>query len=210
MSGDVCKRLEGLLKAKNISYPCVVCVTGKMASGKNFVSGILETLGFYSIDLDKEVHAVLETQKQKIFDAFSLEAKKINVTLKNDDGSLNRRALGELLFSNPDLLLKHESIIYPQVILNTENKIKKIFDEKKDDKNFCGVILNATVIYKTPELLEKCALIFYVESSLIKRFCRAKKRDGLPVRQIFARFKSQKGLKKKYLLYKEKFVCVKN
>ncbi|MGN0739257.1 MAG: dephospho-CoA kinase [Treponema sp.] len=172
----------------------VICVTGKMASGKNFVCSVLEQMNFFTVDLDKEVHKVIEQKTNEIFDVFEKPACQKNIRIRNDDGSLDRRALGELIFSDKALLQKQESIIYPAL---TEN-IFSIIENCKRKNAFKGIILNAAVLFKTPELLSECKMILFVNSNFVKRFFRAKKRDGIKSMQILKRFSSQAFLKRKY------------
>ncbi len=168
----------------------VICVTGPMASGKNYICSQYQKEGWISKDADKDVHHVIETVTPQILEKFNSPAKEMGLTIQNQDGSLNRRELGKLLFSRPELLEQQEQLIYPELIRQTLE-----FIDQNKDKN---IILNATLLYKTPQLLEKCQYIVYVKACLIKRIIRAKKRDGLPLLQILKRFKSQKDLYKKY------------
>ncbi|WP_294431772.1 dephospho-CoA kinase [uncultured Treponema sp.] len=170
--------------------PLAICVTGQMAAGKNYVCSQLEKQGFLSLDLDKVAHEAISLSTAEILAAFSDEAKKRGISLQNDDGSLNRRALGALVFSSQELLSKQEGIVYPKIIEMTER-----FIEENRGKS---AILNATVLFKTPELLLKCEKILFVKANLIKRLIRAKKRDKMPVKQILSRFMSQKNLFKNY------------
>ena len=59
-------------------------------------------------------------------------------------------------------------------------------------------IINATVLFKTPELLNMCEYVLFVKAGLIKRIIRARKRDHLPYKQIFKRFYAQRNLLKDY------------
>ena len=183
-------KIKRFLKSLNIdeSQKQVFSITGKMASGKNYICSQFEKYGWKSIDADKLVHKAIELSKEQIYSAFKNEAEKQNINILNDDNSINRRELGRLLFSNPSLLSKQESIVYPLVIEMTENFIKE------NDK----VLINATVLYKTPVLMQKCSRIIFVRSSFLKRFIRTKKRDHLPAKQILSRFNSQKDLYKNY------------
>ena len=170
--------------------PEIVCLTGQMAAGKNFICSLLEKEGVVSLDLDKTAHTAISLCTPQILEAFGGEAERRGISLLNEDGSLNRRALGQIVFSSPALLAQQESIVYPKIIELTEQ-----FIEENRGKS---VILNATVLFKTPELLSKCEKIFFVKANFFKRLFRAKKRDGLPLRQILARFKSQKNLFAEY------------
>ncbi|MBQ0051353.1 MAG: dephospho-CoA kinase [Treponema sp.] len=183
----------------------IVCLSGQMAAGKNFVAALLEKeLGFASIDLDVVVHRAIEICTPEIFGAFAEEASEAGIVLSNADGSLNRRALGSLIFPRPELLARQEGIVYPKVI-----EITKQYIEENKAKN-TPVLINATVLYKTPELLELCDRIFFVKACTIKRFFRARKRDGMAFAQILQRFRSQKGLLKKYRESGKEIVIIRN
>ena len=172
----------------------ILCVTGKMASGKNFFCSVLEENGFVSIDADKCVHSIISDKTETILKEFLPVAESLNKTefknsplkIQNADGSLNRKELGRLLFSDKKFLEKQESIIYSELILRT-----KEFILKNPQKN---IILNATVLYKIPELLNLCSKIIFVEANPVLRLIRAKKRDKIPFKQIKSRFNAQKNL----------------
>lgn len=183
-------KLERQLKKIDLTPPSVICVTGQIAAGKNYVSSLLENSGCVSVDLDKIAHAALDELSGEIFRAFEKTAAEKKIMLKNDDGSLNRRNLGKLIFESPELLKAHENIVYPKVVELTER-----FIEQNKEKT---VVLNAAVLFKTPELLRHCRFIVFVRANAVKRFFRCKSRDKMPVRQIFARFFSQRNLLRNY------------
>ena len=165
-----------------------------MAAGKNAVCRILEERGFIALDADKQVHGAIEKAAPEIIKTFSNEAKAQNITLTDENGRINRRELGRLLFNRPDLLAKQESIVSPVIIEETKNFIQKQQELKSD----ADIILNATVLYKTPELLNLCKYIIYVDAPKITRIVRSLKRDRMPLRQILSRFASQKNLFSEY------------
>ncbi|MDE6720340.1 MAG: hypothetical protein K2J68_10855, partial [Treponemataceae bacterium] len=61
-----------------------------------------------------------------------------------------------------------------------------------------GIVLNAAVLYKTPQLLEKCRAIFFVDAPALVRFLRVRRRDGISPREILKRFFSQRNLFAQY------------
>lgn len=178
----------------------LICICGKMASGKNYVCSILEKLGWSCVDADLLVHQAINQSTEKIIAEFSDEATRNNITITNTDGTINRKALGQLLFKNPALLKKQEDIVYPVIIKMIEDFIST--HEK--------TAINATVLYKTPELLSKCELILYVQAPFIKRFFRVKKRDNLPSAQIFLRFSAQKNMLSAYKKAGIKIITINN
>ena len=180
----------------------VIAVVGPMASGKNYICTQLEQKGYTSIDADILVHDAIELVKDKILEKFVPYAEQQNLKLTNPDGTINRRALGSLLFSFPELLQIQESIVYPIIIQQIQDFINQ--HEKS--------IINATVLYKTPELLQLCDKVIYVTAPFFKRLARARRRDKLSLSQILKRFHAQKNLLKEYqnLVPSEKIVVVKN
>lgn len=177
-------------KLKFFSDCSVIAVAGPMASGKNYVCSKLEELGWHSIDADKVVHKAIENQNDRIIATFKEYAVSMGIELKNEDGSVNRKALGAVVFSDPKLLKMQENIVYPEVT--------KIINSFIKDHSGQKVIINATVLFKTPELLSQCEKIIFVHANPVKRFYRARRRDNLPFKQIFRRFHAQRTLFSSY------------
>lgn len=167
----------------------IIGLTGPMASGKNLAAKILEKSGCVSVDADILAHQAIEKAKDKILLAFENEANEKNVSILKDDGTINRRELAKIVFSSKENLKKQEGIIHPLV-----NEMMEDFINKNSDKT---VILNATVLYKTP-IVKKCNAIIFISSPCIIRFFRAKKRDKIKNMQIFKRFFAQFNIFAKY------------
>lgn len=174
----------------------IICVTGPMAAGKNYVASIIEKQvingrKFVSIDADIAGHIAVDNSAEKIIETFGALAKEKGIELADQNGKIIRRNLGKLIFGNRELVAMQESIVYPEI-----TSIIESFIEENKDKN---VIVNATVLYKIP-LIKKMDAVIYVDCPWFIRLWRARKRDGMKVKNILARFKSQRGL---YSLYKE-------
>lgn len=172
----------------------ILCVTGTMAAGKNVASNILSTMGFASIDCDCLVHSVLKLDyiKQKIKILFEEKASKNGIILFDADGSVNRRALGKLLFNNSTLLSYHEKLIHPCIETLCHNFI---IEHPNTD-----IVLNATVLYKL-NIVKECNAIIYIDCPMFLRLIRAKIRDKMSIKLILQRFVSQRQL---FAKYKEK------
>ena len=179
----------------------ILAVTGSMAAGKNYVSNLLEKKGFLAIDADKCVHQAIEEAKDQILEAFLPIAKEKNIQIQNPEGTINRKNLGSILFSDEKLLQKQESIVHPKV-----NEIFNRFIDENPEKN---IVLNATVLYKTP-VINRCDAIIFVKAPIITRFFRAKRRDNLPSREIFKRFASQFKIFAKYKFLKSDIYIIWN
>jgi dephospho-CoA kinase len=184
----------------------VIGLTGPMCSGKNAAGAILKRLGFAVVDADETAHEALRDMQAEVVEAFSGLAREREVALIAADGSLDRRALGRILFANPELLARHESIIYPRInlLLNTfiDAEIEKAAKREAADggaQPLRGVVINAPLLHKSP-ILDRCDFVIFIDSWLPIRIIRARMRDKLPFRQIFARFSAQKHLFAQYLL----------
>ncbi len=167
----------------------IIALTGPMAAGKNAASDILEKEGFLCFDADTLVHTAVENKKEEIVKTFSKEADMRHIKLLNDDGSVNRRNLGSIVFSDRELLGKQEGIVHPEV--------DRILNEAIDAHPEQSIVINATVLYKTP-VISRCSFILYITSPLIVRFFRVLRRDSMPFMQIFKRFYAQKHIFAKY------------
>ena len=175
-----------------------LCVTGPMAAGKNAVTALLEgmqwqELHFAATDADKLAHTAIEQCTAEICTAFGGIAAERGIALLNTDGTVNRRNLGTIVFSAPELLQKQEAIVFPKVQL----LCKQFIAEQKSAIPMRHAILNATVLYKIPVIAD-CDLILYVDAPLLLRLWRAHKRDGISIPHLLARFRSQRKLFSKY------------
>lgn len=161
-----------------------------MAAGKNAAAKLLEKRGWFCIDADTLVHEAIESEADKIIRTFSQDAKKRGIDIVRQDGSIDRRSLGKLVFSDASLLAKQEAIVYPAIEKHAMQKI-----DSHEAKN---IALNAAVLYKTPTLMRMCRAILYVEAPFLVRLFRAKKRDGEVICAICKRFRAQRGLYRNY------------
>lgn len=190
----------------------VICVAGPIAAGKNFVCSILEERGFFCLDADQEIHKIIGDKQAEILSRFSQIAASRGINLRAADGSLDRRALGKLLFKDSALLAEQEKILYPEFVARAQKLIDAEKEASQKPKGFTdqegggslgladarGLAINAALLYKTPSLLRQCQKIIYVDAPLLVRAWRIRRRDRLPLLQIIRRIKSQKGLFKEY------------
>ena len=174
--------------ARSSATKQTIAVTGPMAAGKNYICSQMEKEGWSTVDADLLVHDAIELVKDRILDTFIPYAEQQNLKLKKEDGSIDRRALGQLLFSFPDLLKVQESMVYP-IITKWINDFIAEHDK---------TIINATVLYKTPDILARCSKVIFVTAPFWTRVRRARHRDHLPYRQIFRRFHAQRHLLQEY------------
>ena len=154
----------------------VIGVAGKTCAGKNAVSKVLEKMGFHHVDVDQLGHIALENQKERLFATFGQG-------IGNQDGSVNRRALGAIVFSNPDEKKKLESIVHPEMVKMVENIIA-------GQQN---VVINAAILFEMG-LDNLCSVVFWVKAPAIVRFFRGLKREKLSLWALFKRIWAQRKM----------------
>lgn len=87
-------------------------ITGPIGCGKSTVAGWLgERPGVVVVDADREAREVLAPgtdEVEAVYDRFGR-------SLQRDDGSLDRGALGRIVFADPSALRELEAIVHPAV-----------------------------------------------------------------------------------------------
>ena len=128
----------------------VICVTGKIGSGKSTASAILaKILDGKIIDVDKIGHKTLEKEEviEKLKEVFGEKIVK--------NGKVDRKALGKIVFSDRKLLKKLESILHPIMVKTVEEEVK---NSKK-------IIIIDCALLERMELDKMCDLIITMKSS---------------------------------------------
>src|SRR5580765_7417402 len=95
-------------------------LTGNVATGKSTVASILHELGARVIDADKVAHQVM-APPGLVFDAI-VRAFGDDIVAAN--GSIDRRKLGAIVFSNPAALRRLDAIVHPE----TSKAIRKLIE----------------------------------------------------------------------------------
>ena len=106
------------LEGRNSDRPLRVGLTGGIASGKSTVADMFAELGAIVIDTDaiaREVVEIGEPALDEIRAAFGAGVIR-------DDGTLNRPALRELVFSDPAQRRRLEAIVHPRIRSETVSR----------------------------------------------------------------------------------------
>lgn len=90
----------------------MIGITGNIAAGKSAVVAMLRELGAEAIDGDAVVHKLMGPASP-FGDVIRAEFGPDAV---NQDGSINRPVLGQIVFSDPEKLARLESIVHPPVV----------------------------------------------------------------------------------------------
>ncbi len=160
----------------------LVGLTGGLGSGKTFVGRYLESLGCVFIQADELGHAVLLPGGE----AYSAVVETFGPRILAPDGSIDRRALGSLVFENPDLLARLNSLVHPAVRLRQDSLVAQA---RQRDPNAI-VVVEAAILVETGSYKRFDRLIVTV-CPLEMQIERAIKRSGLSRVEVEARLRRQ-------------------
>lgn len=102
----------------------VIAITGGIASGKSTVKSIINKVGYKVIDSDELAHQILFEPDviKKLVDNFGISI--IN------EGIIERKRLGDIIFNDPKKLLITNEIIHPRVKALIRNALEIYKDEE--------------------------------------------------------------------------------
>ena len=166
----------------------VVGLTGGVATGKSTVAKMFKHCGAVVIDADELARDVVKPGKPAWHEIVSTFGK----TVLNPDRTLNRQAIGAIVFGNRVKLRRLERIIHPRV---ARQQAKLTRQAARNDPK-------AVVIYDVPLLFEvgidkRVDKIIVVTADQETQIARLKKRNGLSRAEALRRIRSQMPLAKK-------------
>ena len=155
----------------------VIGLTGGIGSGKSLAAEYFADLGALVIDADQLARSAIERGSTGFDEVVTVFGDSI---LKN--GDIDRRALGELVFKDPELKAKLENIIHPWV----RNEFEEAVASLKGDE---------VLVYEIPLMLETNAqdrfdVVITVEAAMDNRISRLRAK-GLHISEIESRIAAQ-------------------
>lgn len=142
----------------------IIGLTGKSCAGKDAVAELLDKKRFEVIDVDKLGHDALAMNKDKLVEAFG-------DGIIAQDGSVDRKVLGPLVFSNPDKLEALNSITHPWM---HDEAIRRAEEAEREGKD---AVINAALL-ESMGFVESCDRIILVVAEYETRLKRALQRDS--------------------------------
>jgi len=168
----------------------VVGLTGGIASGKSTVAAYLKTLGAPLVDCDIIARKVVERDQP----ALKAIMQSFGPEVLFSDGSLNRKKLGEIVFSNPALRLKLEEITHPYILAQMQQEIREHTSNSQ-----LPVIVDIPLLYEN-NLGDMVDLVVLVYAPYEKQLERLMHRDGFDEKVAKLRLKAQMPIEKKRAL----------
>lgn len=158
----------------------VLGISGTYCSGKSEVGRILkDSYGFEEIDVDSVGHEALTRRRDAVTAAFGEQ-------VLSSDGEVDRRMLGSVVFADGEKLARLESILHPEMV--------RVVSERVPEEEGRRTLINAALLVHMG-LDTLCDAVLRVDAPVIVRMFRARRRDGLAWKDIFARIRRQGHVK---------------
>ena len=93
----------------------VIGLTGNIATGKSTVAGMLRHLGAFVLDADGIAHQLMLPETE----IYGRIVARFGRAIVAEDGTIDRAALGEIVFADPEALSDLEQIVHPGVVSET-------------------------------------------------------------------------------------------
>ena len=158
----------------------IIGLTGNIGCGKSSLSKIFMEKNIDVVDADIVSRRIFEDEEllQAVF-------KQFGPSIKNDDGSLNRRALGNIVFNDDNKLIELNNLTHPRLKEKILGEIENIRNQNKK-----LVILDGALLVEGGYLdhIDKLLVVTCEESIQIKRIMD---RDNCTKQEALSRINSQ-------------------
>ncbi|MCI7232498.1 MAG: dephospho-CoA kinase [Oscillospiraceae bacterium] len=165
----------------NCTRARVIGLTGQSGAGKTTVSRVFSQNGFAVIDADiisREVTEKGQPCLTELSEAFGSD-------IINSDGTLNRKRLGSIVFSDREKLRQLNGIIYPYIIYRIISRIDELSEKGRE-----LILLDAPTLFEA-NADDLCDLIISVTADESIRMSRIIARDNITPEAAKKRFESQ-------------------
>ena len=173
--------------------PIVIALTGGIASGKSSIARMFSDLGVTIIDSDRIA--------RELFKPDSIHLAKLKTEFGNhiffENGELNRKALGKIVFSNPDKLNWLNNFTHPLVF----QEINKQLENAKSNYVIVDIPLliklDGKISKQFKSIIDRILVVSTPEKVQIERLI---KRDKISTERALDILNTQSTLKQKLAL----------
>ncbi len=167
----------------------VLGITGGIATGKSSVVQHFIDLGFPVVDADIIARHLLDQNEQ----AYNEVVKVFGSEVLQENGEINRQALGALVFNHPDKLKQLDELMAPFLQESILAAIKQASQNQK------LVIVDVPLMYEKgyDEWMDQVAVVYCTPNQQLKRLMQ---RNQLTEKEAKQRIDSQLPIEMKKLL----------
>jgi len=168
------------LQKKTVKNLKVIGLTGGSGSGKGYICRLFEEVGIPSLDTDKVVH-----------DLYSNDPMLLSELVKEfgyeilENGQVNRKVLGKIVFSDPDKLDTLNYIVHKYVLAECRKWLRE-----KEREGYGAAIIDAPQLFESG-FHNECDYVISVLASNEERIDRIINRDNISYNEALKRIQNQ-------------------
>ena len=166
----------------------LVGLTGGIASGKSTAGKIFRELGVHMIDADRvsrDLVAPSMPALEEIMEAFG-------PAILGKDGELDRAALGDMIFADPEKRLSLERILHPPIAGEIDRRVEDL--QRKFHEGIIMVDAAITIEVGSQDRYEYLVVVYASEEIQLRRLVE---RDGIESSEARRRIEAQMPLARK-------------
>jgi dephospho-CoA kinase len=182
--------IEQFKNIRDRSKILLLGVTGGIASGKTTVADMLKDLGAHTIDFDILARHVVEPGKQALKEIIAYFGDKVIL----NDGHLDRKKLGGIVFQDDEKRKRLESIIHPYIFEEFTRQVREI--AKKDPHAIIQAVIPLLFEVRLQHLVHKILVVYIPKQRQIERLVA---RDGITKEEAADRLKAQLPISEKVI-----------
>ncbi|MEK5060403.1 dephospho-CoA kinase [Paenibacillus sp. FSL H7-0326] len=163
-------------------------LTGGIATGKSSVSRYLVSLGAILIDADQIAREVMLPGHPVL----AAVIERFGQAVLNEDGTLHRKKLGEIVFGNAAELKALNDITHPAIRLEMQERMR-MFEQEQPDKL---VVSDIPLLYESglSEQFDQVMVVYVPAEIQLKRLME---RDGISEADALSRLNAQMDIEEK-------------
>lgn len=165
----------------------IVGLTGSVGTGKSTVTNFFRELGAYIIDWDELAREVTRPHLR----AWKEIVEYFGKDILNDDLTINRQKLAEVVFSDKEKVAKLNQIVHPEVFKEDE----RITNEIKSLDSDALIVKDIPLLFELtrPVFVDKTVVVSASEQTQLRRL----EKKGMSRKDAQSRIKSQLPLEGK-------------
>lgn len=157
----------------------VIGLTGYTGAGKSVAAQIFCALGAYIIDADELARKAVAPGQPALDEICRVFGQEMLLP----DGTLHRRALGNIVFADERKRKQLEQITHPRILALMRQDLQKV--------GGADVVLDAPVLFEVPEMTALCDKIVFIDAEPTLRLRRIMERDGISAQEAQRRIDAQ-------------------
>jgi dephospho-CoA kinase len=161
----------------------VVALTGGIGSGKSAVAALFESWGASVVDADMLARDVVALQSKGLAEVVTLFGPEV----LNLDGSLNRKALGAIVFDDSQKRVALEEILHPLIRTEWLNRLSEL----KRNTPIKIILYVVPLFFESGASYPEIGKVVLVTAPEVLRIKRIMSRDGCSAEEAQSRIRAQ-------------------